>query len=116
MTQEHEALISALEAQDAFKDPATSRLLGTIVALGGEVFVLKAQVERLTRALQAAGVVDDAALARVGEDKTMSAWIASEERQFGETLLRPFLQPDLVKNVAAMMRDDTAIEPAQVKK
>ena len=116
MTQEHEALISALETQDAFNDATTSRLLVTIVALGGEVFVLKAQVERLTRALQAAGVVDAAALARAGEDKAMSAWIASEERQFGEALLRPFLQPDQVKNVAAMMRDNTSVDSAQVKK
>lgn len=115
MNQEHENLIAALETQDAFKDPTTSRLLGMIVALGGEVFVLKAQVERLTRALQAAGGVDDAALARAGEDKTMSAWIAREERQFGEALLRPFLEPDRVKNVAAMMRDSTT-DTAQVKK
>ena len=39
-----------------FEQQDTARLLGVIAALGGEVFVLKAQVERLTRALSAAGL------------------------------------------------------------
>src|SRR6185369_15278778 len=35
------------------RDPESARLMGMIVALAGEVFVLKAQLERLTRALEA---------------------------------------------------------------
>lgn len=116
MTADQQDLVAALAKQDPFKDASTSRLLGTIVALGGEVFVLKAQVERLTRALQAAGVLDEASLAQVGEDKQMAAWIANEERQFGEALLRPFLEPDRVRNVAGLMADDPFIQAAGGKK
>ena len=35
-----------------FEDPAITRLMGMMTALAGEVFVLKAQNERLQRALK----------------------------------------------------------------
>jgi hypothetical protein len=88
---------------DGFDDPNTARLLGMIVALGGEVFVLKAQVERLTRALQRAGVLDAVALEAMSEDPNLAAWVGREEKSFGTALLQPFLAPDLVKQVTGLM-------------
>ena len=88
-------LISSSQEHEFFGQPDTARLMGMIVALGGEVFVLKAQVERLTRALEKAGALKEAELAEAGQSKEMAAWIATEEKAFGEALLRPFVQPDL---------------------
>ena len=88
-------LISSAQGREFFSHPDTARLLGMVVALGGEVFVLKAEVERLTRALEKSGAIAAGALAEAGQSKDMAAWIAREERVFGESLLRPFVQTDL---------------------
>jgi hypothetical protein len=52
-------------------------------------------VERLTRALEKAGGLKEESLAEAGQSKEMAAWIAKEEKAFGEALLRPFVEPDL---------------------
>ncbi len=88
-------LISSAQGREFFNHPDTARLMGMIVALGGEVFVLKAQVERLTQALMKSGAVAENALAEAGQSKDMAVWIAREEKTFGEALLRPFVNPDL---------------------
>lgn len=88
-----------------FEQPDTARLLGVIAALGGEVFVLKAQVERLTRALNAAGLVDDAALNATAASPQMQRWMSEEENKFGQALMRPFVHPDDAVNVSAFMAE-----------
>lgn len=88
-------MIASAQGREFFNHPDTARLMGMIVALGGEVFVLKAQVERLTQALRKSGTVAEDALAEAGKSKEMAAWIAREEKAFGEALLRPFVNPDL---------------------
>ena len=97
-------LISSSQDHEFFGHPDTARLMGMIVALGGEVFVLKAQVERLTRALEKAGAVGESALAEAGQSADMAAWIAREEKAFGEALLRPFVNPDLAEASPFMER------------
>lgn len=57
------ALVAQLARLDAPGDAQGNRLLGMVVALAGEVFVLKARVERLSRALEATGGIDAARLA-----------------------------------------------------
>jgi hypothetical protein len=66
-----------------------SHLLEMIVALGGEVFVLKAEVERLRRELAAGDIVSDAQLEQRGRSDDFKKWIAEEQKHFAETLLDP---------------------------
>lgn len=87
------------------RDPESARLMGMIVALAGEVFVLKAQVERLTRALQAGGAVDAKRLATAAADEGMTKWLAEEEAAFSRSLTSPYLEPDVSVNATRWMRE-----------
>lgn len=98
-------LISQLSKLDYPGDANASRQLGMMVALAGEVFVLKAQVERLTRALETAGVMDAARLGEAGESEAMQRWLAAEEKQFGRVLLKPYVEPDVAVNATNLMQE-----------
>lgn len=87
------------------RDPESARLMGMIVALAGEVFVLKAQVERLTRALESGGAVDAKRLAAAAADEGMAKWLAEEEAAFSRSLTAPYLEPDLSVNATRWMRE-----------
>ncbi len=84
-----------------FDDPAVTRLMGMTVALAGEVFVLKAQNERLRRALEKKGAVDDAVLKALDRDEDLQAWLLAEREAFARNLLAPVVEPD----VAQMRRE-----------
>lgn len=88
------------------RDPGSARLMGMIVALAGEVFVLKAQVERLTRALADTGTVDATCLARVAAQDGMAEWLAKEEGAFARGLTAPYLAPDISINATGWMREE----------
>ena len=87
------------------RDPESARQLGMIVALAGEVFVLKAQLERLTRALEAAGAVNPQALATAAADEGMACWLATEEAAFARGLTAPYLAPDTSVDATPWMRE-----------
>ena len=86
------------------RDPESARLMGMIVALAGEVFVLKAQVERLTRALEAGGAVDAGRLAAAAAAEGMKKWLEAEETAFARGLTAPYLEPDQSVNATSWMR------------
>lgn len=86
-------------------DRESARLLGVIMALAGEVFVLKAQVERLTRALQAGGALDEQRLAATAAGEAMQRWLAAEEAAFAKGLTAPYLEPDRSVNATRWMRE-----------
>ena len=88
------------------RDPEAARLMGMIVALAGEVFVLKAQVERLTRALEAGGSVDAARLAAAAGQEGMAKWLEAEEAAFSRSLTAPYLEPDVTVNSTRWMREE----------
>jgi hypothetical protein len=88
------------------RDPESARLMGMFFALAGEVFVLKAQVERLTRALADTGTVDAACLARVAAEEGMAQWLAREEGEFARGLTAPYLAPDISVNATPWMREE----------
>ena len=94
---------SRLIALDAFADPGAARLLGVVIALASEVFVLKAEVARLTSALEAQGTLGPDALRRQGETAALQDWMAREQRTFAAELLRPWLEPDAVADVRRFM-------------
>ncbi len=86
------------------RDPESARLMGMVMALAGEVFVLKAQVERLTRALEAGGAVDAKRLAAAGAEEGMKKWLEAEESAFSRGLTAPYLEPDVSVNATSWMR------------
>ena len=98
-------LISQLSRLDYPGDANASKQLGMMMALAGEVFVLKAQVERLTRALEQAGLTDAARLDDAGRSEAMQRWLAAEEKAFGRALLKPYVEPDVAINAARFMRE-----------
>ena len=102
MEDEKSALVAELGKFGA-RDPEAARLMGMIVALAGEMFVLKAQVERLTRALESAGATDAARLAVAAADAGMATWLAAEEAAIARALIAPYLQPDLSVNATRWM-------------
>jgi len=87
------------------RDPESARLMGMLMALAGEVFVLKAQVERLTRALEAGGAVDAGKLAAAAAAEGMTKWLEAEEAAFSRGLAAPYLDPDLSVNATHWMRE-----------
>ncbi|MSQ71335.1 MAG: hypothetical protein EXR27_08625 [Betaproteobacteria bacterium] len=105
MNREADDAAAAIGELKFFPEPDTARLLGVIAALGSEVFVLKAQVERLTRALLATGTLAQAALDQAGNSPELAKWMSAEEKAFSETIMRPYGYPDEAINVAAMMRE-----------
>jgi hypothetical protein len=82
-----------------FKDPAITRLMGLVVALAGEVFVLKAKNERLTKTLLKEGALDANAIERAGRDPEFLEWMAGEKDEFASALLRPLLDPDIAQKL-----------------
>jgi len=98
-------LVTALGGLGALGEGDTTRLMGTIMALAGEVFVLRAQLERLTRALAAQGVLDARALAAAEADEDLQKWLAVEESAFARALTAPFLQGDRTRDATSWMRD-----------
>jgi len=92
----------AESAHQYFDDPAVARLMGMVVALAGEVFVLKAKNERLARALQRQNVLAADAIEDAGGDPELVRWMAAEKDEFAAALLRPLLDLD----IAQKLRDE----------
>ncbi|MEJ0068731.1 MAG: hypothetical protein WDO24_08405 [Pseudomonadota bacterium] len=63
---------------DFFQDPKFAGLLGAVVALSGELLVLKAEVKRLRSALETDGTIDLHRLEQAGESPEVRRWIARE--------------------------------------
>lgn len=78
-----------------FSDPAVSRLMGTVMALSGELFVAKAEIELLKRALTARGIVTDDVLDEVHDSAEMQGYLVAERNQYAQHLFDPIRQPDL---------------------
>ena len=79
--------LSYLQPQDI------GRLMASLVALGGEVFMLKAEVRRLRAALDARGAVSQADIEAAGASAAFNAWIDAEQKFFAQTLLDPIAGP-----------------------
>ena len=79
--------LSYLQAQDL------GRLMACIVGIGGELFMLKAEVQRLRGALQACGALSEPALEAAGTSEAFKAWLDAEQQAFARLLLDPLAQP-----------------------
>lgn len=69
------------------------RLMASLVALGGEVILLKAEVQRLRLALQQNGSVAPEQVQAAGASEAFRAWFAAENAAFARTLLDPLGGP-----------------------
>lgn len=78
-----------------FADPAVGRLMGTIMALTGELFVAKAEIEVLRRALIAQGIITDQTLDHVNESAEMQVHLVEERDKYAQHIFDPIRQPDL---------------------
>lgn len=79
---------SARPEQQFFDDPAVDRLMGTVMALATEVFVLQSRLRALESRLADSGTIDIDDLRASGEDPAQQA---SEAKAYSEHLLRPLL-------------------------
>jgi hypothetical protein len=86
-------------------DQDVARLMGVITALAGEVYVLKAEVERLKLALSQAGAVDAADLEAAGASHEMRDFLRAEESVFAATVFRSFTHPDEAPDVTHFMNE-----------
>src|SRR5581483_9009034 len=90
---------------DFFQDSRISGLLGAVVALSGELLVLKAEVKRLTAALEASGALDAQRLEAAGDTAELRRWIAREAEEQARAVLRSLIVPDAVRDVRSLMPD-----------
>lgn len=73
--------------QQFFEDPAIDRLMGTVVALATEVFVLQSRLRALEDQLAESNAVDRDALHRAADARRL----ATEARDYAEHLMHPLL-------------------------
>ena len=76
--------------QQFFADPAVDRLMGVLMALATEHWVLRDRVRALEAQLADTGRLDIAALDAEPSDKEL-AGIQTEQAAFAEALLKPLL-------------------------
>ena len=81
----------------------SARMMATLLTLAGEVFVLKAEVQRLRIALGERQLLDDAALQHAAGGTEMGRWMAHEQDAFGRSLLHAFTHPDEAPDVSGLM-------------
>ncbi len=91
------------QGADKLMQTDTARLLGVTLALAGEVFLLKAELERLRNALLDSGATSPEQIAAAGQGDKLKAWMRVEENEFTASILRPFLHPDQVPDVSHLI-------------
>lgn len=82
--REFQADPAGLQARDV------GQLMATVIALGGEVFLLKAELQRLRLALQERGGLTGPELEAAGATADFKAWLDAEHKEFARALLDPF--------------------------
>lgn len=71
-----------------------SKVLSSLVVLGSEIFLLKAEIERLKIALGTAGLINEDALDQAGTSSQLEGFLGKEQIELNEALFKPWLQPD----------------------
>jgi hypothetical protein len=69
-----------------------SQVMSTVIALGAEVFMLKAELKRLQLTLSESGLIDEKVTQLSGEGAAFKAWLAQEQNTFAQNLLDPVSQ------------------------
>ena len=71
-----------------------SKALGISFALASELFLVKAENERLKAVLKKKGLLDDADLAAVGDSADFGKWLSKEQAEFPRWIFKAWLEPD----------------------
>lgn len=71
-----------------------SKALGISFALASELFLVKAENERLKKVLAAKGILSDADLAEMGESPDFGKWLAKEQTEFSRWIFQAWLDTD----------------------
>lgn len=77
-----------------FDDPAVDKLLGIVLNLGSEVFMLRSQFQAIEQLLDDRGVVTKADVAALGENEEFRRGLQAESRAFAAHLLGPLTTGD----------------------
>jgi hypothetical protein len=77
-----------------FNDPAVGRLMGSLLALTGELFVVKAELEVLKKALQSQGVVAENNLEEASSSEEVQEFLVRERTAYAEHVFGPIRTPD----------------------
>jgi hypothetical protein len=76
--------------QQFFADPALDRIMGSLMSLAVEVYVLRSRVSALEVQAIKGGLTDSETLSEgIGDDETKE--LKADARQFAEALLKPLL-------------------------
>jgi len=105
MTMHHNNRLVEELTKSGKRNPEIMRLMAMITTIAGEVFVLKAQVERLKRALEATGCVDEVKLAKAAAEEGMTRWLASEEAEFARNVAAAYLEGDVTLTSTSWMME-----------
>lgn len=81
-------------------------MFGVVMALASEVYILKAEVRRLTAALENNDLVSGDALEAAARSEAMEDWLSAEQKAFTAELLRPWLEPDPIADARHFMSDE----------
>jgi len=90
--------------QQFFADPAVDRLMGTVMSLALEHYVLLDRVQALENALARAKVVDPAALVAEPQDPVERAAAQERAARFAASLLEPLMGIQHAKGTTARPR------------
>ncbi|MGE0798345.1 MAG: hypothetical protein AB7G13_34500 [Lautropia sp.] len=90
----------------------SGRLLGMMLALAADVYMLKAEVSRLRIALAHKNVMEPADLTAAADSADFAAWDRKERSLSVESLLEPWLHPDKAPDLLSMMlQEESATAP-----
>jgi hypothetical protein len=79
-----------LKEQQFFEDAALDRMMGSLMALATEVYVLRTRLSALEAQVVKAGLADAEALNGAIGDQAIKE-VKTDARQFAEALLKPLL-------------------------
>lgn len=71
-----------------------SKALGMSFALASELFLVKAENERLKKVLVSKGVLSEADLATVGDSQDFNKWLSKEQTEFSRWIFQAWLETD----------------------
>lgn len=100
-----------------FNDPAVGRLMGSLLAVTGELFVAKAEIEVLKQALKKAGVITESDLVEAAASAEQQEYLKSERDAYAAHVIDPLRVPDQAMEQHWQLNGpgpdpDTAGEPA----
>lgn len=76
------------------REAGNSKALGISFALAGELFLVKAENERLKAALRRKGLLDDDDLVEAGESGDFAKWLSKEQTEFSRWIFNAWMETD----------------------